>query len=840
MSNGLLQETKSKLKVGGIKIRGFVIPQDEEDLIKAFSELYIKDPKDPKVDKHYQEFLRRPIGCASSEHIRFRRLDDFYLCYNSSSEIRFPNKLATKLAYSYGDRTVMRGNIAVVLLKDELKVSCLSLDVVDELQKRLVQVMERADEFENWYKEASGRFGSADEAGHFIYIPLRGDGGHGNGSGKLLPVTCKGWLNLAEECRKHFNERGATKKDFSEESEDEEEGLDAQMDAYPDNISNVVDAQMRETFAGAGMNLVYTIGGLNLVSVDRSKQTQAQRQGGLNETAARYVYHKVGLEAMLRLLSHLRGDVIIFRPHHWHLESECGVVSFDEGEHVPFLAASYLGLAEAEEELQAVLAQQDLGSCLMRFASFTRYADQLQDLQKLAQREDWSLRLPSTFQLKGKGGKGVGKNRGAQRQSVAEMPYLDNYIRFMFALSVKHKEGVHFGTSKAGKRSLVFATGLLDMYQQPIYGHFQRDMLDQENVWEEPLDASKKWFFKKWDTRPGISGGLASLDILSDKLLRQGCASVNMQLHEIKTFNPFAEIKESNLEHILEKADRFAKDNEFHRTGDGSGWKTNPEEKASLAQQFKDGLRRAKLWARYDRSAAVITCFHQGSYQWLLPLLNPTNGPQQTPTLAVVLRPMRRQEEDPDFVYVVKTVLDLDMALKQARLCGMLSQRWTVGCQHMATFEEVQRLINEIPCGGNPEISKAVKTLIKAYKNQKIKLMAGMPCFGPVEEIVDYDVNQSRGTAWRRDVSGGSQGSRFTVLSEPAVSERGQGDGSDRDWSSLRPPATGALSLSRTPTFSGPARQSPQHDGIEEDGPFQQVAGRHSGGSGKSVGSKKY
>merc|ERR1712072_652070 len=96
------------------------------------------------------------------------------------------------------------------------------------------------------------------------------------------------------------------------------------------------------------------------------------------------------------------------------------------------------------------------------------------------------------------------------------------------------------------------------------------------------------------------------------------------------------------------------------------------------------------MWARYDHTAPVITCFQQGSYQWLLPLLNPLNsrGVKQAPSLVVVLRPIRKQEGE-DFVYQVKTVLDLDMALKQARLCGMLSQRWTISHRQMINWQNL-------------------------------------------------------------------------------------------------------------------------------------------------------
>ncbi|CAE8633788.1 unnamed protein product [Polarella glacialis] len=808
MSADPVKEAKAKL--AGNKIRGFVIKQDEEDFstfLSGVSENYIKDPHSAAVDKHYQGFLRRHVGCAVAADVRYKRLDDdFYLCFNSSQAVRFPNKLATKLAYSYGERQAMLGSIAVVQLKPDLMVSRVCLGTIDELHRRLQTVDEKGDEFENWYKDISRRHGTADEEGHIIYIPFRGAGGSGNGSGQILSVRCKGWQGIADECLELFRKGGATKKDFKEDSDDEEE--EPGMDAELEEVNNAADAQMRETFNGLGMKLFYHTGGMNFVVVDPGRQSQAQKQGGLNETAARYVYNKFGLDAMLRLLSKLRGDVLIFKPRHWHLESECGVLSLDEGEHVPFLEAGHRGLPEAEEEIQAVLAQQDMGTCLSRYANFKGYADKLKrELRSLAQREDWDLRLPTKGSLK-----------RASEKPLAHIPYLDNYIRFMFALSVRNKEGLHFGTHpKNGKGTLTFATGLLDIYQQPIFAHFERQVADADSFWDEPLEPGMKWHFLKWDTRCGVSGGLASLDVLSDKLLKQGCEPVNMHLHEIKTFNPFAEIEECNLDHILGKTERFAKDNEYQRTNDGSGWNVNPDEKLQLASQFKESLRKAKLWARYDRSAAVITCFHQGSYQWLLPLLNPKSGPQQTPTLAVVLRPMRQVKADKDFVYVVKTVLDLDMALKQARICGMLSQRWTVGCQHITDFEQVQKLINEIPCV-SPEVDRAVKALAKAYKKQKANLMMGMPSFGAVEEIIDYMPHEDgRARARQRDQSVGSEGSRFSVLSHRPASEAGN---DERDWSAVR------------------NRAEPSSTIGNEDG-FTTVGGRIRG-KGNSKGNKNF
>mmetsp|Transcript_96461 Transcript_96461/g.311072 ORF Transcript_96461/g.311072 Transcript_96461/m.311072 type:complete len:413 (-) Transcript_96461:255-1493(-) len=393
---------------------------------------------------------------------------------------------------------------------------------------------------------------------------------------------------------------------------------------------------------------------------------------------------------------------------------------------------------------------------MQRYTEFPKnsWKKEMDNLEDKAQNEDWNHRL---------GGTEPTENRGSA--------YLDNYIRFMFAHSISYLQK-HPTCKKRGllrirgqrvgeKTKLIFATGLFTPLQEAIYGIFEQSyIMDVEDPGASiPVpDKGHKYVFKAWNTDKGTAEIVDPVDLLLDECLREFCERSKLELHEIKAFNPYANIEfGASLSHILGKWDRFHQDNESQCCGAHKGdWKQSEE---TRAQQFRQQLKLVQQMSRSDRTMAVIACFSDGQYQWLLPLPNPSQAGLGTPSLTVVLRPIRLSEGE-DFVYQVKTVLTLDMSLKMARLCGMLNQRWTVSRQLHESFANIHSQMTKLL--QNPELKPqvgAMRDAVQAYQCAMAKVIQGGPSFAPDARSSRMSVRSPSG-ATNRVPSASSAGSR--------------------------------------------------------------------------------
>ena len=279
---------------------------------------------------------------------------------------------------------------------------------------------------------------------------------------------------------------------------------------------------------------------------------------------------------------------------------------------------------DEEGELQFLLDRTDLGTIMQRCVFFPKspgasFLERIAELEKKAQPEDWRNRL---------------RNNDAPE-------YLVNYINYKFALSWKHRQGIsiEMPPNNSAKLRLIFATGLLDLNLQPIYGVFERRKdEDVDDAFEIP-DFKSRYVFQKWDTH--LPNAPEALDLLSTALLNKGCENAGLRPEELRMFDPSwdkVDVSPGSIEHILRKKFRFQQDNDFQGVQPGQGgWAV--DDPSNLATQFKHALNQTMTLTRYDRSTPVITCFQLGQYQWLLPLLNPSQVCKQAPSLTVVLRP---------------------------------------------------------------------------------------------------------------------------------------------------------------------------------------------------------
>mmetsp|Transcript_73150 Transcript_73150/g.210028 ORF Transcript_73150/g.210028 Transcript_73150/m.210028 type:complete len:845 (-) Transcript_73150:309-2843(-) len=681
--------------------------------------------------------------CADDE-VKKKELGDqmVSVCYSIKKGTNYPNKLASRILFAYGNEFLLRGDaIFVCLYSDPTKpdknghVQVMKPVLFERIEKKLSEMDER--KFDGWFSGVAQQFGchDANEPGHLIYIPASTDE-----PVRTEDVTCRGFEDIAMCVEQKFIDGGAKQESAADESDQ-----DAQND------------KLKQTFAQHGLVLcwIHNIKNLNWATVSENCRTTQQRV--VNRRFVRYIYLKFGLDQVQQSMQTMRGDIILFRPSRFWAREEIAMTKFDP-EDLTMLNESP-GSAEEEEEIGGAIENFETAYVLNRFVSFNQYHAELKKLANLAQPEDWNNRAPQPHAPQPqKTTQRVGKNE--------DLPYLDNFLRFTFALSVKHHKGMYSIPPTRGSKTtlIVFATNLLTKYQQPIYGHFERSAEDDDaDMWREPT-AVRKWTFNQWSTHSKTNEPILPIDVLSDECLTHGASSVNLVLHELKTFNPFKHIDVANLEHILKHTQRFQQDNQIQGLIGKGGWSVEPGE---LARQLKGCLERAVSWCRMDRSCAVVTCFHSNSYQWLLPLLNPAESPRRHPTLVLVLKPLRKNPDE-DFCYVVKTVLTLDMALKMARLCGLLSQRWTVSRTLMEDLQNLQKMIERIPIA-NEDVRSAVVVVKNAFKQYRIGMQKALPAFGAIEETIDLDPTPAPSNQpWRgRTPSERSVGGASTVVSEP-------------------------------------------------------------------------
>jgi len=710
---GLLPPPTVQLQ--GKKFRGFICSNRAMDLADCASKYLPHATTDLP-----QKFLHGHLGCNESD-VAKRSLDDFNLYFVDASKLKHPtpNRLASKISFAYGSQFPMLGDVAVTCRNLDKKgnVALMNIRAFDRLQEKLAKVNEEA--FNSWFELLAEKYSRSGLAGSFFYVPVHASAEHGPMHLQSEPT---GWTQIAEYCAEQFEKQDAKSFDFNEIDSDDsnEEGADDNTEADEldhESVENSAGSKMFSAFRAKGMRLSYTKDSMNFVVVDQDQQTKDKR-GHINMAVARYIYFKFGQAVLEPMLGKLRGDVIIFKALQYHSEDQCTAAPLED-EHLNYLQPDYKCSDADEEEIKFLSDQIDLSSVMNHWTLFPKRAQffpKIKELDRMAQKEDWSYRLPSRM----------------TKEKDHDLPYLVSFIKFRFALSVRHKKGIHIfqPSSDSNKTRMVFATGLLDMNLKPIYGIFERgrEHGDSDDLCDVPLPDGK-FVFKEWTSMQKAPVDVQPLSLLSKELLSKACETSGLQLHEIQAFDASVEVERSNIAHILRKKERFIADNHFQGADDDQwdGWAVSDDTK--LTMQFEASLLETIMWARYDHTAPVITCFQQGSYQWLLPLLNPLKcrGVKQAPSLVVVLRPFRKQEGE-GFVYQVKTVLDLDMALKQARLCGMLSQRWTISHRQMINWQNLSSLTWQlVESLTNPADQHKLKESLNNFQQNMIKTL---PSFG--------------------------------------------------------------------------------------------------------------
>ncbi|CAJ1402010.1 unnamed protein product [Effrenium voratum] len=309
------------------------------------------------------------------------------------------------------------------------------------------------------------RIDAQNEFGSLFYVPIPRDPGPEQLQSEEISAASRGYAELIQHCKTLFEERGAKKEVFEEPESDEEENADAlRQDTGVENEKHDHQNPLLNAFKRHGFNLVYFSEAINVILVDQACQTHAQKRRGVNVAVARYIYHKFGAPHLERIVSNLRGDVLVFKASQWDSEEACRAAPFPQDDSLRFLQNMEKKLPEKQEEdLQFLVDRADLASVMASCVIFLKqknkrsskdFEGHIADLERKAQPEDWRNRL---------------------RDSDGP-DYLINYVKYKFALSWRHKQGIAIKAlpSDSSKLRLTFATGLVNLDLNPIFGIFER------------------------------------------------------------------------------------------------------------------------------------------------------------------------------------------------------------------------------------------------------------------------------------------------------------------------------------------------------------------------------
>ena len=233
----------------------------------------------------------------------------------------------------------------------------------------------------------------------------------------------------------------------------------------------------------------------------------------------------------------------------------------------------------------------------------------------------------------------------------------------------------------------------------------------------------------------------------------------------MKSYDPYATMEKSDksLHHVVDKVERFEKDNNHHQFTPPSGWDLDNAERRK--EQVEKQLEKVRAWCKKDRTIPIMTVFGDFTYQWLVPL--PLSTLQETPTLVAVLHPTRTDESDQP-CYILKTVLTLDMALMQARLCGKIHQKWTVSKRQSEALRKVEEAALRIP--KVPGVDRGVRELLDAIKSYKQIIMRYLPSVATVEDCNEdcklHRINRSIRPVSEASASAASEDERGSVWPE--------------------------------------------------------------------------
>ena len=253
---------------------------------------------------------------------------------------------------------------------------------------------------------------------------------------------------------------------------------------------------------------------------------------------------------------------------------------------------------------------------LYKFAFIPQMTEQLEDLAKLAESEDWSYQ---------------------HTHSEFSKPILFNYIHYTFMRI--QEEGKIAETND--KRFSCFNTGLVTEFQEPIFMVFEQNFLK---------DNPSPWHFKKFAKRGDFE--LTKFTVLPQMANYFDDPS-------LLVFDTRLELR-ANYEHIIaENKERFS---EKYRSRPIYG----------LQNLVKGAIESAK--ERVTRNYKVaIPQYYRSRVQLLLPLC--LEDPRLADLALVVARFDKEGGETASF-YRASTCLTLDMAYNNARLLARPDRDW--------------------------------------------------------------------------------------------------------------------------------------------------------------------
>ena len=606
------------------------------------------------------------------------------------------------------------------------------------------------ERFDLWFREEKSKMMKRQDvdiqeggSGHMLFIPVDGQ------KMEWFSESPSGYEQIGKLANQIFLSRGSATKRRSccgDDSSDEEQ-------PERKDVVGCFDQQQ--------LHYSFTKGKHMLAAITCKKEIlPPQKKTQLNVRAALILGKLYGLSSLKNTyLKRLRGDAILcmvspkkeLRPRSVWASSEldCDFTKFLES-----LETS----SDGEEEVKAMVMLEEMKTWSFAWLDYgQKYSQTIQKLEEMAQPEDWMMRIDDD-------------------DSESGLPYLESYLQFKFAFSLHRskttQEECGIGFRKEGQ-VLIFATGLLRRRDlQPICGVFECNTTRAEDCLLQLPKFECRYKFKKWTTAPEeTSTKVDPVDLLTDGCMQSYLQSgtVNeLQLHELKSFDPYAvvETPDRSLDHIIRKRERFESDNKQQNLENPLGWDLDYDDR--LRDQVQKQLQKVCAWCRTDRSIPIMTVFGDFAYQWLLPLPNPSQEDgklSENPTLVAVLQCTRKDQKDKP-CYILKTVLTLDMALMQARLCGKLHQRWTVSRRQAVELDRLAKAVLTIPTS-DPGVKTAVQNVKKCLKEYKECIVRFLPSASSMEDASLPPMRGRRQPKWRRD-HGPSSG---TSVADSAVSD---------------------------------------------------------------------
>jgi len=763
--------SKPKLgKAGEAHVLGFVchIDRSHESLAAVHESLINHEEKKVNI----QELAAEILGKDWSELKLFYSAGPRLSVVTPRHSPQGPNKLATRFLHAldvHARQTLLYGTVCFVATPSGSESMSTrfrpSWDVYEEL------VGEDSLRFEQWYDQLPSvkKYRLVDrqgQPGDMLFIPVD----------PAKPVDwiagdCSSYEEIRQKARRLFEKKGSCSRAVTCcESSDEE------LSGRPENraFEGVVDIFKQQ-------QLLYSFvkGESKLASLTCSPEIMMpEKRVRLNERAAQIVGKLYGVSILQKhYMKRLRGDAILCMVNKERLLEPRCVWAPELGDFERFLEQ----LQEEAAEDEGVVAHVRLQGMKLWSQAWLDYGNQysksISELEEMAQPEDWMNRLVEDGE-----------------EAESGLPYLESYMQFKFAFSLhqshqtKEEKGIGF---RKGNQILIFATGLLRRKDlQHICGVY--DCGAPRGVGFEPPPYDRRYRFREWTVAPEDTAKLVEpLDLLTDECMQEGAERNHLKLHELKSFDPYAilEMPEKCLKHIAEKVDRFEADNQSQSFKAPSGWDLEDDERRM--NQVKRQLEKVRAWCRTDRSIPIMTVFGDFTYQWLVPLPNPSQEDgklSENPTLVAVLQHIRKDANDEnDHCYILKAVLTLDMALMQARLCGKLHQRWTVSQRQAVELQKVVAAVKQIPIPeGNADVKKAVQHAIKCLHTYKDCIRRVLPTVASVEDCEASRWRSPKHSGLRPRKADASSGARAPASGASEDEDRWEELGARRDaaWKS--------------------------------------------------------